>query len=269
MGLGRFSGTLIALAFAVLSFAPNSASALSLYAGDLSNNLWVVDSTTGSAVAVGSMGPGVISDLAVSPSGDLFATGYSTLYRVDKATGAKTAIGSHGINGANALAFDANGLLYVAGGSQLARFDVSTGVGSVIGRTGFNSSGDIAFGADGVLYQTVTGSFGDKLIVLDTNTGIGKAVGDTGYGRVFGLESDGGNLIGLTASGNTISIDPKTGAAIRIASGGIAANGAARVGSSGSQAVASGLPNSPIPEPVSLILFAAGALLVGFVTRQA
>ncbi len=271
MSLYTLRSKLIAISLILLAWAlPTPASANALFAGDLSSTLWTVDSTTGAAVEIGSMGPHVISDLAVSPSGDLYAVGYSTLWRVDKATGAKTMIGAHGIAGANALAFNPSGILFLAGGSQLATVDITTGAGTVIGSTGFNSAGDIAFGLDGELYQTADGSVGNQLVILDTTTGAGTAVGDIGFGNVFGLAAEGSGLVGLTSRGWTISIDTATGGGVAIASGGIDANGATPVAggiatNGAASASASGLP---IPEPTSTLLFTAGVFVVAWAIRR-
>ena len=123
------------------------------YASDLSGNLFKVNTTTGSPTFIGNMGT-VMTDIAFSPSGNLFGITFAELFSIDANTAASTRIGNLGVNGANALEFDASGRLFVAISTLLGIVNTTTGATTVIGNMGVSSGGDLAF--DVLFWQPVS-----------------------------------------------------------------------------------------------------------------
>src|SRR5690606_32236441 len=65
----------------------------------LTSQLYVGDITTGNFSAVGSIGAGIIIDIAMDSQGNLYGTGLDdNLYSIDTGTGAGTIIGAMGFD---------------------------------------------------------------------------------------------------------------------------------------------------------------------------
>jgi hypothetical protein len=146
--------------------------------------LATVDVATGSTALIGGTGV-ALTDIAFSPTGDLFGISFSSLYRVNSSTGATTLVGSLGsVSGtANALVFGADGTLYMAG-NRLYTVNTATGASSAIGAgIGFQSGGDLAF-IGGDLFMATSGN---ALVEVDIGTGVGTLVGSLGVANMFGL----------------------------------------------------------------------------------
>jgi hypothetical protein len=175
--------------------------------------LATVDVATGATTVVANTRV-VFSDIAFSPSGDLYGIGLSGLYRVNMLTGASALIGGFGFGqgsglGGNALVFGSDGTLYMAGGRSLYTVNTTTGAASSVGLMGFVSGGDLAF-VGGNLYLSTTDS---QLVQLDITTGAGTSIGNMGVMRMFGLATpDNVNLYGV-ADQSLYRINTTTGAA--------------------------------------------------------
>ena len=179
-----------------------------LWFSDSAGKLGTVDLATGATTTVGTMAV-AMTDIAFSPSGELYGTTPNSLWRIDPATASTTFLSSHSA-GLNSLVFDTAGTLYGAS-SALYTFNPSTGVGTYIGAMGASSSGDLAF-VGGKLYLSATQG-GDSLQQLNTTTGAATFVGNIGRSSVFGLASPNGvDLYGMTGT-SVFRIDPTTGAA--------------------------------------------------------
>ncbi|MEF9995647.1 MAG: PEP-CTERM sorting domain-containing protein [Burkholderiaceae bacterium] len=182
-----------------------------LWVSGAGGSIDTVDVATGVRTAVGNTGVGFMTDLAFSPTGELYGTSFTDLYKINTLTGAATLIGSTG-RFSNALVFGADGTLYAQdyGGGTLFKINTTTGAGTVIGSNGYVSSGDLAFiGSD--LYLSAQSGPNDVLVKLDPLTGAGTLVGDIGYGAVFGLATpDNINLYGLSGN-NILNVNPLTG----------------------------------------------------------
>ncbi len=171
--------------------------------------LATVDVATGATSSVGSTNV-VLTDIAFSPSGDLYGISFSSLYKVSASTGATTLVGSLGsVNGtANALVFGSDGTLYMAG-SSLYTLNTLTGAASAIGSIGFQSGGDLAFIGD----ELYLASDRNQLIQVNTATGVGTLIGNLGVGNMYGLATpDNVNLYGV-AGQNVYLVDTASGAA--------------------------------------------------------
>src|SRR5262249_4129341 len=91
-----------------------------LYVVDSASVISRVDPSTGASIRVGPTGPfqdgsfGTLTDLAFSPSGELYGTSGAGLYRLDPNTGAATFIGTHGSLPGQVvgLEFGSDGVLY-------------------------------------------------------------------------------------------------------------------------------------------------------------
>lgn len=171
--------------------------------------LATVDVATGATSFIGGTSV-VLTDIAFSPTGDLYGISFSGLYKVNSSTGATTFVGNLGaVSGtANALVFGADGTLYMAG-SSLYSVNTLTGAASSIGAIGFQSGGDLAFIGSN-LYMA---SSGNQLIHVNASTGAGTLVGNLGVANMFGLATpDNVNLYGV-AGQSVYLVNAGTGAA--------------------------------------------------------
>jgi hypothetical protein len=172
--------------------------------------LATVDVATGATTIIGNTGV-VLTDIAFSPTGDLFGISFTSLYRVNPTTAATTLVGGLGaVSGtANALVFGSDGTLYMAG-STLYTVNTLTGGSTAIGSgIGFQSGGDLAF-VGGNLYLASNGS---QLIQVNVGTGVGTLIGNLGVANMFGLATpDNATLYGV-AGQNVYLVNTGTGAA--------------------------------------------------------
>lgn len=227
-----------------------------MLAGDATGTLWRVNASTGAAVRLSLMSY-VMTDIAVSPTGQLYGINFYGFFRIDPTTGAVTSIGPLGVSHANGLAFGPGGVLYLstyAGSTvpELRTVNLLTGTTTLVGPIGYSSAGDLAFSSNGTLFMTNEHSL---LIIVDPLTGAGDAVGAIGFPDIYGLAWLGNQLYGLNLSGQLLHINTATGA------GSLIANTSPRV-------TAWGASSSSVPEPASLLLFATGAALAAALHRR-
>jgi hypothetical protein len=204
-----------------------------------SNNvLYLIDLEQKSLVRVGAFNApsingheDVITDLAVSPSDDIYVVSHTTLYTASPTDGHVTKIGDLSTCGQDnvALSFASDGTLYVADyKGAFCRIDgldgspTVTPIGSGIGH-GMAISGDLVAVADGTMFGTAyylsdsssSGSQMDNLLVeIDPQSGtIVRVIGKTDYPKLFGASFALGQVFGFThdGSGEVITIDPATG----------------------------------------------------------
>lgn len=118
-----------------------------LLAASHRGNLFIIDPITGCATIVGNLGFGSSGDLAFSPDGRLFASGYGhpdILYLVDLNERVSIPIGPIGYDEVYGLAFSPDGRLYGVSsiGPKLLEIDLSTGRAREIG-TITNTNGSL------------------------------------------------------------------------------------------------------------------------------
>ena len=181
---------------------------------------------------------------------------------LDTAVGTWVGLSPSGVYGVSSLAYSSSdGYLYAGQSghtpSHLFRIDPATGATTTVGQvdfiSGFGYTSGLAYDPlSGLLFATsLTGA--SKLYTIDPATAASALVGDTGFAYVSGLTYDpAGVLYGVTepyGEPTLIAIDPQTGAGSAIGPTDVGMFGLAYV----------------IPEPASLLLFAAG---LGAVARR-
>ena len=126
------------------------------YIIDDRQQLLAFDATAKTASLIGTVSV-ALTDIAVSPEGQMFGITTSGLYRVDPATAAVTLVGSLGVADAQGLTFGSDGTAYLTRGSGagLYRVDSSTGTASAIG--GSYDGADLAFHSGQLMVATSTG----------------------------------------------------------------------------------------------------------------
>jgi hypothetical protein len=219
--------------------------------------LATVDVATGATAVIGSTGV-ALTDIAYSPSGDLFGITFSSLYRVSSTTGATTFVGGLGsVSGiANALVFGSDGTLYMAG-SRLYTVNTMTGATTAIGPgIGYSSGGDLAF-VGGNLYLA---SNSNQLIRLDVTTGVGTLIGSLGVPDMFGLATpDNATLYGV-AGQRVYTVNVGTGATTLVSTFNPGLSGGAFGLSFFTESGAADPVSVPVPEPGTLALLGVGLL---------
>jgi hypothetical protein len=191
------------------------------------SDLYQVDPTTFAVTHVGAFNTSdEITDIAVTPNGELYAISFSALYHVDRTTAAATFIATVAGSSDNGLTFLSDGTLLAADGAgEVARIDPASGAVTAVGQfgNGLSSSGDLV-AVGGIMYGiSATGAGGadasanNVLLRVDVATGAATVVGPIGFGQVWGLAYVHARVIGFNTSGQIIEIDPATGAGTLLA----------------------------------------------------
>lgn len=255
---------LIGAACALISALPASAASI-LWISDSNGNLVTVDVATGDATVIGNSGA-ALTDIAFSPTGDLYGVTFNSLYRVDKTTAALSFVGDLSFS-ANALVFSADGTLYGASSSTTALYtlDPLTAASTHIGSTGGVSAGDLAF-VGGTLYLAAASS-PDTLRSIDLGPPVTSAlVGSMGFDDVFGMaRADDGVLYGVSGD-DIFSINLATGAGTLATSFSYAGQGQAY---GTSFFLETKPPIQPgVPEPATWAMLIGGLALTGGLMRR-
>lgn len=193
-----------------------------------STDLYVVSPNGWTVTRVGAFANGdEITDIAVTPNGNLYGISYTTLYSINKQTAKATAVGPVSGSSNNGMTFIARGDLLAADtAGDVKRINPASGTVTAVGNFGssLSSSGDLVGVSNGTLYgvsSTTSGggsaSSNNVLIRVDTNTGVATDVGPIGFGDVWGLAYVNAKVIGFTTAGKIIQIDPATGAGTLLA----------------------------------------------------
>ncbi len=228
-----------------------------LYVHDNAGKLATLDATTGNVDIIGNMGV-TMTDIAFSPTGDLYGISFGRLYSIDIDTAQATLIGNHAVPGGNTLAFGEDGTLYAAGyaSTSLYTLDIINGVTTNLGNMGFFAGGDLAFHNEH-LYMA---SSNNKLVDIDLdNLSNTVAIGSFGLDGVFGLATGSDNNLYAVANTTVFSVDTATGGVIDFVS-------FAKQGLGKAFGLTSFIPDvvivAEIAEPATLMLLLSG--LFGF-----
>lgn len=255
MRLSRpFKSAVAATALLGVALAAQAGPILWLSTG--SNQLATVDVATGTTSVIGVTST-FMSDIAFSPTGDLYGIDFNNLYKINKTTAATTLVGSLGTfsGTANALVFDSSGTLYMAG-DHLYTLSVATGAATNVGAIGYQSAGDLAF-IGGDLFMAASNN---HLVKVDTGTGAGSDIGNINVASVFGLASaDNVTLYGM-AGQDVFTINTSTALA------GTPVTFTPALGSAAGSAFYTEA-GAPVSEPASLGLVGL-ALLGAFAARR-
>lgn len=190
--------------------------------------LYVVSPGSWTVTRIGAfMNGDQITDLAVTPNGNLYGISYDTLYSINKVTGRATQVAPLSGGANNGMTFIARGDLLAADtAGDVKQINPSNGSVSSRGNFGSNlsSAGDLVAVANGTMYgvsSTTAGggsaSSNNVLIRVDPNNGTATVVGPIGYGDVWGLAYVNAKVIGFTTAGRILEIDPSTGAGTLLA----------------------------------------------------
>jgi len=162
-----------------------------------------------------------ITDLAVTPEGDLYGISGTALYRIDRGNANATKVADVMGDLNVGLTFLRDGTLLATDKSGAVReINTSTGVANEIGvfGGGFATAGDLVAVADGTMYAiSDEGPNGNEatnnlLLTVNTATGAATSVGTgIGYGEVFGTAYANGKVYAFTTAGEIIEIDRSTG----------------------------------------------------------
>ncbi len=191
------------------------------------STLYRIDPSTFAVTTVGTFNHGdQMTDVAVTPAGELYGVSFTSLYHVNKTTGAATFVADLSGGGNNALTFLPSGNLLAADSNgDVKLVNPTNGTVTAVGNFGggLGSSGDLVATGGGVMYGTTPG---DKLVRVSTANGVATIVGPIGKSEVWGLAYANAHVIGLTTGGQLLNIDPQSGMSTVLASTGIAFWGA-------------------------------------------
>ncbi len=182
-----------------------------------------------------------LTDLALSPTNELFGVTYDQLYKLPAAapgpilpgSGQQQIVGDlSGFTGINGLAFDNKGDLYGLGGRNSSvgnpgfyRISTVDGAASLISNLGAlaptafgngnaanGDTSDLVFNPSTGKFLAVSGNTNAQLFSIDPLSGLTTTIGNgTGFNFVSGLTLEGGILRGYTTNREQIAIDIATG----------------------------------------------------------
>ncbi len=162
-----------------------------------------------------------MTDLAVTPDGEIYTLSSSALYRVNRDTAQATKV-------ADVAGLSNVGMTFLIDGTLLAtdkdggvrKINPQTGAVTEVGEfgSGYATAGDLVAIADGRMFAiSDTGPQGNEdvnnvLIVINPETGaFVESVGQIGWGRVFGSAVANGKIYAFTDEGYVIEINPANG----------------------------------------------------------
>ncbi len=147
-----------------------------------------------------------LNDLAISPSGDLYAISGSDLYQLDAADQLGDTVPMQkvgplvGVDSPNALTFLRNGQLIAAGKTGISEIDIETGTATALltFTASYQSSGDLIQVADETLLLTVSsGPNSDALAEVRLDTGEFRILIEGLPAATYGLVGSVDELFGL------------------------------------------------------------------------
>lgn len=179
------------------------------------------------------IGTDQMTDLAIDKTGRMVGLSFGGVYLVDPATAATTFLSTLGGGDFNGLSFVPADMVGQTGDDVLIgtrntdglvfKIDPQTGASDQVGNMGnlFQSSGDLVAVAGFGTVQTTLGAPWDVLSKLAPLTFRATAApASTGFGQIWGVAFWKGLVFGFTREGQFVTINPTTGAATLVRSGG-------------------------------------------------
>lgn len=129
-----------------------------VFALDRTGQIATHNADTGETIVLGNAGE-PLTDLALSPTRQLYGVSFTSLYSVDQETGQATLIGETGRDDLNSLAFLDDGTLIAAAATteDLFEVDVLTGGLKSLGPTNYFAAGDVAVHEGNLMMSTRDG----------------------------------------------------------------------------------------------------------------
>lgn len=162
-----------------------------------------------------------MTDLAITPDGEIYTLSNTALYQVDRNTAQATLVGPvEGIANVG-MTFHIDGTLLAtdkAGGVR--KIDPATGAVTELGAigSGYATAGDLVAVEDGRMFAiSDKGPMGNEstnnvLIIIDPETGaFSESIGQIGFGRVFGTAVANNRVYAFTEEGYVVEINPVNG----------------------------------------------------------
>ncbi len=162
-----------------------------------------------------------MTDLAVTPDGEIYTLSRSALFQVDRETAKATKVADVAGTLNVGMTFRIDGTLLATDKDGAVRsIDPQTGQVTELGLigSGYATAGDLVGVADGRMFAiSDTGPNGNEdvnnvLITIDPETGaFQESIGQIGWGRVFGSGVANNRIYAFTDEGYVIEINPSNG----------------------------------------------------------
>lgn len=186
--------------------------------------LYAVDDQNFDLLHIGEFGLGeedLITDLAVTPDGAVYAISSDNVFEIDSGSG-EAALTTEFDGGLNVgMTFLDSGELLVAEKDGTVRLvDPQSGDVMMVGvfGSGYGTAGDLVAVSDGTMFaiaENLEGEEGDSnvLVTIDPASGeVDQVIGPLGFADVFGCAYARGHVYAFTKGGDIIEVDRATGA---------------------------------------------------------
>jgi len=186
--------------------------------------LYAVDDQNFDLIHIGEFGLGeedLITDLAVTGDGDVYAISSDNVFAIDSENGEATLTTEFdgGLN-VGMTFLDSGELLVAEKDGTVRRVDPDSGEVHMVGvfGDGYGTAGDLVAVSDGTMYaiaEDLDGEEGDSnvLVTIDPASGqVDQVIGPIGFADVFGCAYARGHVYAFTKGGDIIEVDRMTGA---------------------------------------------------------
>ncbi len=186
--------------------------------------LYAVDDQNFDLLHIGEFGLGeedLITDLAVTPDGSVYAISSDNVFEVASDTGDAT-LSTEFDGGLNVgMTFlDSGELLVAEKDGTVRRVDPESGDVMMVGKFGggYGTAGDLVAVSDGTMFAIAEDLDGEDddpnvLVTIDPETGnVDDVIGPIGFAQVFGCAYARGHVYAFTKGGDIIEVDRTTGA---------------------------------------------------------
>ncbi len=188
------------------------------------DKLFLMDDLNFTLIEIGAFNPADelnMTDLAITPDGEIYTLSREALYKIDRNTAQATRIAD--VTGALNV-----GMTFLVDGTLLAtdkdggvrKIDPISGVVTELGSfgSGYSTAGDLVGVSDGRMFAiSDDGPNGNEemnnvLITINPTTGkFVESIGQIGWGRVFGSAVANNRIYAFTEEGYVIEINPSNG----------------------------------------------------------